>query len=74
MQPGVRMEAELSQESGSSNQVVLRKQLNMDEVINESLFWTWKEERHEALLCSHTMPSVPGRRVGARLQKGGVQP
>lgn len=64
----------MSQESASNNQVVLRKLLNMVEVINESLFWRWKEERHKALLCSRTMASVPGRRVGARLQKGGAQP
>lgn len=62
----------MSQESASNNQVVLRKQLNVVEVINGPLVWRWKKERHKAtVLCSHTMASLPGRRVGAGLQRGG---
>lgn len=62
----------MSQESASNNQVVRRKQLNMVEVVNRSLFWGWKKERYKAtVLCSQTMARVPGRRVGAGLQRGG---
>lgn len=62
----------MSQESASNNQVVLKKQLKMLEVINGSLVWRWKKERHKAtMLCSHTVANVPVRRVGACLQKVG---
>lgn len=62
----------MSQESASNNRVVLKKQLKMVEVINGSLVWRWKKERHKAtMLCSHTVASVPVRRVGACLQKVG---
>lgn len=64
----------MSQESTSNNQVVLKKQLKMVEVINGSLVWRWKKERHKAtMLCSHSGQRA-SEKSGSMSAESGVQP